>query len=56
VRKLIFGAGLLLAACGVDGAPVQPEGGVAVSVSPSGVGLGATLGLRQGPVQVGVGL
>jgi len=56
VRKLIVIASLLLAACGVDGEPVQPSGGVNVSLSGEGVGLGANVGLQQGPLRVGLGL
>jgi uncharacterized lipoprotein len=47
---------LMLSACGVDGEPVQPTGGVNVSLTPSGVGLGANVGLRKGPLSLGVGL
>jgi len=47
---------LMLSACGVDGEPVQPTGGVDVSLTPSGVGLGANVGLRKGPLSLGVGL
>jgi hypothetical protein len=56
MKKLVFGALLALAACGVDGAPVQPVGGLNVSLTPSGVGLGAYVGLKKGPLQIGLGL
>ncbi|MEH6646707.1 hypothetical protein [Sulfitobacter sp.] len=56
MRTLIVLATLLVAACGVDGEPVQPSGGVDVSLSPSGVGLGANIGLNKGPLRVGLGL
>jgi hypothetical protein len=56
MKKLAVMVALLLSACGVDGAPVQPSGGVNVSLTPSGVGLGANVGLRKGPLQVGLGL
>lgn len=44
-----------LAACGVDGEPVQPSGGVNVTLSNSGIGLGANVGVRKGPLTLGVG-
>ncbi|MEP1765690.1 MAG: hypothetical protein ABJJ53_03395 [Sulfitobacter sp.] len=47
---------ILLASCGVDGEPVQPTGGAKVSLSSSGVGLGANLGLKKGPLRIGLGL
>jgi hypothetical protein len=53
---LVTVAVLSLAACGVDGEPVQPQGGVNVSLSGAGVGLGANVGLRKGPLSVGLGL
>ncbi|WP_299415561.1 hypothetical protein [uncultured Sulfitobacter sp.] len=56
MRKLMIASVLALAACGVDGEPVQPTGGVNVSLSPSGVGLGANVGLKKGPLRIGLGL
>lgn len=56
MRKLVILAALALSACGVDGEPVQPTGGVNVSLTPSGVGLGASVGLRKGPLTIGLGL
>jgi hypothetical protein len=56
MKQLLMGFVLLLAACGVDGEPVQPTGGVNVSLTPSGVGLGANVGLQKGPLRIGVGL
>lgn len=56
MKKLLVVAALALAACGVDGEPVQPSGGVNVSITPSGVGLGANVGLSKGPLRVGLGL
>jgi hypothetical protein len=56
MKKLMVLVALLVAACGVDGEPVQPSGGVNVSLSPSGVGLGANVGLTKGPLRVGLGL
>jgi len=45
-----------LAGCGVDGDPVQPTGGVNIALTPSGVGLGANVGLKKGPLRIGLGL
>ena len=56
MKKLIVLAALMLAACGVDGEPVQPTGGVNVNLGQTGVGLGANLGLKKGPLSVGLGL
>ena len=53
---LALGVVASLAACGVDGEPVQPSGGATVTLSNSGLGLGTHVGLRQGPVSVGLGL
>ena len=56
MKKLIVIFALILAACGVDGEPVQPTGGVKVTLSSSGVGLGANVGLKKGPLRVVLGL
>lgn len=56
MKKLAFLGVLLLTACGVDGEPVQPTGGVNVSLGANGVGLGANVGLRKGPLRIGLGL
>ncbi|MCX7567254.1 hypothetical protein OS189_12955 [Sulfitobacter sp. F26169L] len=56
MRKLAIAAVFFLGACGVDGEPVQPTGGVNVRLSPSGVGLGANVGLKKDPLRVGLGL
>lgn len=56
MKKLMILAAVALAACGVDGEPVQPSGGVNVSLSRSGTSLGANVGLAKGPVSIGVGL
>ncbi len=56
MRKLGILLAVLLSACGVDGEPVQPTGGGNVSLTPSGMGLGANLGLKKGPLNVGLGL
>jgi hypothetical protein len=56
MKMVIVLSALLLAACGVDGEPVQPTGGVKVTLSTSGVGLGANVGLSKGPLRIGLGL
>ena len=57
MRKLsMIGLIALLSACGVDGEPIQPKGGVNVSLTPNGVGLGANVGLKGLPVNVRLGL
>ena len=56
MKKMIVLAALMLAACGVDGEPVQPTGGVNVTLNGNGLGLGANLGLKKGPLRVGLGL
>lgn len=56
MKKIIVLSALLLASCGVDGEPVQPTGGVNVSLSSSGIGLGANVGLKKGPLRIGLGL
>ncbi len=56
MKKLIVLSALVLTACGVDGEPVQPAGGVKVTLSSSGIGLGANVGLKQGPLRIGLGL
>lgn len=56
MKKLLFLTSLMLAACGVDGEPVQPSGGANVSLTASGVGLGANVGFSKGPLRVGLGL
>ncbi len=56
MRTLMLLALLGLGACGVDGEPVQPTGGVNVVLSDAGVQLGGSLGLNTGPVSVGLGV
>ncbi|MEQ6202311.1 hypothetical protein ABMC88_04585 [Sulfitobacter sp. HNIBRBA2951] len=57
MKKLsIIGLVALVTACGVDGEPAQPTGGVNVSLTPNGVGLGANVGLKGVPVKVRLGL
>ena len=56
MKKLGILAALALAACGVDGEPVQPTGGVKVGLNANGIGVGANVGLKKGPLRVGLGL
>ncbi|MEM7732879.1 MAG: hypothetical protein AAF280_08880 [Pseudomonadota bacterium] len=47
----------LLAACGADGEPVTPTMNTNVGISShSGVSVGTSVGVKKGPVSVGVGL
>jgi hypothetical protein len=46
----------LLAACGVEGAPVRPSFDAGVSVSRGGIVPSASVGLNKGPVSLRVGL
>ncbi|MCF6444349.1 hypothetical protein [Nereida sp. MMG025] len=56
MKKLIVLAALALAACGADGEPVKPTGGVNVNVGPNGVRTSASVGAKAGPVNVRIGL
>jgi len=47
---------LALAACGVDGEPVQPHAGVSIGVGSGGVHAGGTVGVSRGPLSVGVSI
>ncbi|WP_167630825.1 hypothetical protein [Leisingera daeponensis] len=57
MRNVIFALiGLAaLAACGVDGEPVQPTLNAGVGVGDSGVHVGGAVGLHKGPVSVYLG-
>lgn len=56
MKKALILAALFLGACGVDGEPVQPTGGVNVSLTSSGVDLGANVGIKNGLLEIGLGL
>ena len=56
MKKLMICAILALSACGVDGEPVQPTGGVKVGLNSNGIGAGAKVGLKKGPLRLGLGL
>lgn len=58
MRKMIFALlGLaVLAACGVDGEPVQPSLNAGVGIGSGGVRIGGAVGLHKGPVSVFLGL
>ncbi|MEO0390442.1 MAG: hypothetical protein AAF218_05820 [Pseudomonadota bacterium] len=55
-RTLAVLALITLCGCGADGEPLQPSIAADVSVTPSGIGFGAGLGLRMGPVALKMGL
>lgn len=52
IRVLAVMALTALAACGVDGEPVQPTLNAGVGVSSSGVNTYGGVGLHRGPVSV----
>jgi len=52
----LIGATLALAACGVDGEPVQPTLNANVGVSSSGAHVNGGVGLHKGPVSVFFGI
>jgi hypothetical protein len=58
MRAMIFGglALILVAACGVEGAPVRPSLDAGVSITPGGIHPAASVGVNKGPVSVRVGL
>lgn len=58
MRKLIITLAALVAlsACGADGEPVQPSLNTGVGLSSSGVHVGASVGLRKGPLGVSLAL
>ena len=45
-----------VAACGVDGEPVQPTANIAIGVGSGGVHAGGSIGVSSGPLTVGVGV
>ena len=45
-----------LVACGADGEPVTPSLDAGISVGTNGVSTRASVGVRQGPVNIRVGL
>ena len=57
IRFLIVGISLLmLPSCGAAGAPMRPTESGTVTVTPSGVRTGGTVGVSKGPVSVGISL
>ncbi len=47
---------LLVAGCGVDGAPLRPSLNAGLSLGASGLAPSASVGVRKGPVSLGVAL
>ncbi|MDC0739068.1 hypothetical protein N6L24_12330 [Cognatishimia sp. SS12] len=47
---------VLLAGCGVDGAPIRPSANLGINIGPGGISPSARVGASQGPVSVGVSL
>ncbi|WP_299151410.1 hypothetical protein [uncultured Tateyamaria sp.] len=56
IRTLLVLACLALAACGADGDPIEPAGSVAIGIGSEGLSAGGSIGVRRGPLQVGVGI
>jgi hypothetical protein len=58
MKALIFGGLtlILLAACGVEGAPVRPSLDAGVSITSGGIYPSASVGVNKGPVSLRVGL
>ena len=54
-RIVGFLALVVLAGCGADGEPVQPQAAVNIGVGSSGVHTSVGVGARKGPVSVFVG-
>lgn len=51
-----LGVALCLAACGADGEPVTPTAGLGIGITPNGITAGANIGLRKGPLRIGLAL
>jgi hypothetical protein len=47
---------ILLAGCGVQGAPLRPSLDAGVSITPGGIHPSASVGVNKGPVSLRVGL
>ena len=57
IRFLIVGISLLtLPSCGADGTPMLPTASGTVTVTPSGVRTGGSVGTSKGPVSIGISL
>ncbi len=56
--RVLFGFLLLagVAGCGADGEPVQPSVITSVSVGTNGVSAATGVGLRKGPLSIGLAL
>jgi hypothetical protein len=56
IRVLSILSLLAVAACGADGEPVQPHGGINIGIGSNGVSAGGVVGVSRGPLSVGVSL
>jgi hypothetical protein len=57
IRFLIVCISLLtLPSCGADGTPMRPTASGTVTVTPSGVRTGGSVGVSKGPVSIGISL
>ena len=54
--SLIVVSGLMLAACGVDGEPVQPTAQTSLNITQSGVSMGTHVRAGRGPFSINLGL
>ena len=54
LRALTLLTLLAVAACGVDGEPVQPDASLGIGIGNGGVRVGGTVGVSSGPLRVGV--
>ena len=57
MKPLLLTLSLLgLAACGVDGEPLKPTAGASINIGTNGVSTSAGVGVRKGPISIGVNL
>ena len=47
---------MMLASCGIDGAPLRPSGEAGIRIGTGGVDVGGKVSVGKGPVTVSVGL
>lgn len=47
---------MMLASCGIDGAPLRPSAEAGISIGTGGVDVGGKVSVGKGPVTISVGL
>jgi hypothetical protein len=47
---------LTLTGCGIDGAPLKPSAGASINIGTNGISTSAGVGVRKGPLSVGLNL